>query len=605
MPTERRILSLLLIAALVATAVAVALPAAARVTRAAPASQADSCAELVTNGGFEVDFGWQFDPSITPPQYVTTIQRAGSRSLQLGVVGPSSGSSSSAARQVVTVPPTATSAILSFWYYPIAEASPGADRFEFGVMSADGSTVLAGPWQMPIGLEVWQPAFFDFSAWRGQTFQLYFNVFNDGTGGRTVVFLDDVAFAACAFPFGTPTPSPTWTPWPTPWPTPIPTTWPPFPTATPPLGGCFDLLQNGSFDAGLAGWAEGNNSLRPAAVSSPALTPPFAAQMGATVENLNSFSSIRQTVTVPAGQRIFIGFWVNTWAESLSGADRQQFVLLGPGNVVWATPWKVLENGGVWQQHLYELIGAPSSTFDVYFAAVNDGVGGRTALTVDEVHVWACAGGAMPMMTALGVGSAADMMGATDFSAGPVAAEVIPYTPEPSLIAEPTLAAESVFAPEASVTPIIVPFEAAPAPAEGRTITEATALPQGTPVDVTGLPTPGWTEVAISGQPTATPVLAAQIAASATPLPPEGRAVATLVATSAVNPQALLTRTTGVIEAVAPSPTRLPFGLLSGISERTAQWPIPWYWVLLIIVVVVIALIWLIRRTSRGNYYTP
>jgi membrane protein implicated in regulation of membrane protease activity len=72
-----------------------------------------------------------------------------------------------------------------------------------------------------------------------------------------------------------------------------------------------------------------------------------------------------------------------------------------------------------------------------------------------------------------------------------------------------------------------------------------------------------------------------------------------VVATPAINPEALLTQAVAVVETVAPSPTRLPFGLLNTINDRTAQWPIPWYVVLLIIVVVAAILIWLLRRGSR------
>jgi hypothetical protein len=38
---------------------------------------------------------------------------------------------------------------------------------------------------------------FDLSAWRGRTFQLYFNVYNDGLGGMAQMYLDDVALVVC------------------------------------------------------------------------------------------------------------------------------------------------------------------------------------------------------------------------------------------------------------------------------------------------------------------------------------------------------------------------------------------------------------------------
>jgi hypothetical protein len=373
------------------------------------------------------------------------------------------------------------------------------------------------------------------------------------------------------------------------------------------------VLQNGNFAAGLAGWTPGNNALAPSPVSEPVLTPPNAVELGSTVQNVNSYSSIRQTAAIPAGWRTFIGFWEYTWAESLEGNDRQQFVILGPGDVVWATPWKVLESSGAWQQHLYELLGAPSPLFDVYFAAVNDGVGGRTALYVDEVHVWACSPGAVP------VTSLPETLAPSDFIEPVFSTEVVPLTPDPSQFGAPVLdPAQFGAAPQppelaapaetAAPTAIVVPFGAAGGQ-DGRGIADATPAPVGTPADMTGLPTPGWTEVAISGQPTATPAagaaaqpaLAGAAFPSDTPPPPDARAIGT----PELNPQAVLTQVVAAAETVAPSSTRLPFGLLTGIQERTAQWPIPWYWVLLIIVVVVGLLIWVLRRASRGSYYNP
>jgi hypothetical protein len=608
MPTRRRIAGLLLIAAAFVAFGVGARPTAARVGSTIPAGQ--TCANLIDNGTFETDSGWEFPASTTPPQFSGTVKRAGNTSLQLGIVDGPNVESASSAQQDVALPPDAASAILSFWYLPNLETVAVDDRFEFAILDAGGTAVLAGPYSLPLDGADWRQAAFDLSAWRGQVFQIYFSVYNGGEDGRTAVFLDDVSLLSCLSAAGTPVPTAPPGPIPTDWPAPWPTSWPPPP---PPQGDCIDVLQNGSFDAGLDGWTAGNNALLPSLAPSPALTPPFAAELGATTRNLSSFSSIRQTVLIPPGyDRTFIGFWAYTWAESLDGNDRQQFVLLGPGNVVWAVPWKVLESSETWEQHLYELTGAPSAMFDVYFAAVNDGAGGRTALYVDEVHVWACAAGAMPLTDGAGA------MGAVPFSETAPLPETVPPMPDASPVVEPVIAPDLVItstgttpaiepeivSPEASVTPITVPFETQP-PAQARGVIDPTPSgtppPQGTPFDVSALPSPGWTEVAISGQPVAAPTQpgVAQSLPTGTPPPPEGRAVAT----PGMDPAALLTQAVAVVETVAPSPTRLPFGLLSGISERTAQWPIPWYWVLLIIVVVVVLLILLVRRSNRDRDY--
>lgn len=59
-------------------------------------------------------------------------------------------------------------------------------------------------------------------------------------------------------------------------------------------------------------------------------------------------------------------------------------------------PWKVLQNQQSWQPHSFDLIGLAGQTFAVYFNVINDGVGGRTAMWVDDARLWACSGGAYP-----------------------------------------------------------------------------------------------------------------------------------------------------------------------------------------------------------------
>jgi hypothetical protein len=277
--------------------------------------------------------------------------------------------------------------------------------------------------------------------------------------------------------------------------------------------------------------------------------------------------------------------------------------------VVWATPWKVLESAEAWQQHLYEIIGAPSPTFDVYFAAVNDGAGGRTALHVDEVHVWSCPVGAMPYMEAPLAAPAAEPFAFPDAS---TTTQIVPLTPDAALFVEPPVApvVEPPVAPLAVppaletageiVTPIVVPFAGPEGTGARGALPSASPAPQGTPIDVTGLPSPEWTEVTIVGQPVAT--LAAQVTAVppvATLPPPEAR----MVATSAANPQASGTQAVAPTPTPTPAPTGPVAKFLDTISERTEQWPIAWYWVLLIIVVVVVFLIWLLRRGSRRPEY--
>ncbi len=540
---------------------------------AAPAL-ADACTELLVDGGFETDAGWQLGPSPIMPQYVTYTRHSGFRSLSLGITSGANIESFSSARQTVAIPASAPQALLSFWFYAMADAPATTDHMEVVLLDATGAAILNKPWQSHNDSRIWNQLTFDLTPWRGQTVQIYFNVYNDGVGGRAAMFLDDVSLVSCsgaAPPTGTATvtgaPASTLTPTPTATPgcvdllvdgrfdvglahwqiigdlagaaqvsapvysapyalklgsldlalnglttarqlvtipagypvvtldawvytqaqagtdadyqeiallnssggllnrlwqgrqntaawqfltynvplsagqsvfvsfsvkndglggwtamyvddvrlracapgaaatatatgtvatlTSTPTVPPATLTAVSP--GCVELTQNGGFETGDYPWQFGANSLPAQRVTAPVLSGSYAMQMGSQTANRHSYSSIRQVVTAPWGRPlIVVSFWANTWAEDLSGDDCQQFVLLDAGGAVWKKPWSVLENGGGWQQYVFDAAGSPGQPVSLYFNAYNDGAGGRTALFVDEVQAWACTAGAYP-----------------------------------------------------------------------------------------------------------------------------------------------------------------------------------------------------------------
>ena len=123
------------------------------------------------------------------------------------------------------------------------------------VLLDPAGAILTKPWVSHNNSQLWNQMSFDLSPWRGQTVQLYFNVYNDGVGGTAAMFLDDVSLTACTggvtlvptggvtlvptggvtlIPSGTPSPTPT-------------------PSGTPaPV--CVDAIVNGDFTGGLTSW---------------------------------------------------------------------------------------------------------------------------------------------------------------------------------------------------------------------------------------------------------------------------------------------------------------------------------------------------------------
>lgn len=547
--------------------------------------QAQSCTELLVDGGFETGAGWQLGPSPVMPQYVTYTSHSGNRALSLGITSGANVESFSSARQTVSIPAASPQVLLSFWFYAQADSPATTDYMEVVLLDASGTAVLNKPWRSHNDSRVWNQMTFDLTPWRGQTVQLYFNVYNDGVGGRAAMFLDDISLASCSgvavtptgtttasvtpgpatatlMPIATPTPgcvdllvdggfnnglanwqalgdpagiapvgaparsapfalklgtldqplnslntarqlvtlpagypqvtleawvytqaqggagadyqqiglldssgnplylpwqrqenNPTWqlltfnvsafagqtvfvsfsvnndgaggrtamhvddvrlracapgavlSPTPTGTPTPSGTPGPTAPrtstgvaptyTTVPP--GCTPLAYNGGFESGLLPWRPSPSLLPAGVVNDPVHTGAYAVRLGSQTENRNTYSSIRQTVTAPWGRpRVVVSFWAYTWAESLTGNDRQQFVVLGTDDAVWALPWTALEDTRAWQQYVFDINGAAGQAFDLYFNAINDGSGGRTALFIDEVEAWACTAGAYP-----------------------------------------------------------------------------------------------------------------------------------------------------------------------------------------------------------------
>ena len=65
------------------------------------------------------------------------------------------------------------------------------------VLLDTAGAILTKPWYSHNNSQLWNQMSFDLSPWRGQTVQLYFNVYNDGVGGTAAMFLDDVSLTTC------------------------------------------------------------------------------------------------------------------------------------------------------------------------------------------------------------------------------------------------------------------------------------------------------------------------------------------------------------------------------------------------------------------------
>lgn len=164
--------------------------------------------DMVVNGGFEADSGWEFPITPLPAAPTTIITHTGKRAVRIGVGegSPTPDSTAySAVRQEFTIPGDALEVTLHFYYYPHSEAT-AAEAADLTAVAAT-STPLAGDLQYAIVMEEgkahylfqelvdeerWTPRTFDLSEYAGRSIALHFGVANDGKDGHTGMYLDDV-----------------------------------------------------------------------------------------------------------------------------------------------------------------------------------------------------------------------------------------------------------------------------------------------------------------------------------------------------------------------------------------------------------------------------
>lgn len=223
---------------------------------------ASTCYEALADGGFEtgpellafpsIARAWETPSTPLPAGYTQDIRYAGAFAMRTGA-GPSGPNiySYSSARQWVTLPAAASGATLTFWRYPTlgdagavgdAEidaaaaltASPETADYQYLLaVFADGSYDVLRTWRD--NSQTWVLTTVDLSAYAGRSFWLHFGAFNNGTGGRSSMVLDEVSLHICrptparpraylpmilrslaatptATPTASPTPSPTATP---------------------------------------------------------------------------------------------------------------------------------------------------------------------------------------------------------------------------------------------------------------------------------------------------------------------------------------------------------------------------------------------------------
>jgi photosystem II stability/assembly factor-like uncharacterized protein len=176
------------------------------------------CWEWVVNGACESDTGWEMPITGATAAYSTAKFHSYSHSIRVGIIDGTNKYAYSSARQRVVLPGVTVTATLSFWVYPVSTGTRLADyvpeALEAAARGQPPTTPLAGDAQYVLimddggnilkkllwvreNTQTWQSYTFDVSQYRGQAIWLHFGVYNDGAGGITGMYMDDVSLAAC------------------------------------------------------------------------------------------------------------------------------------------------------------------------------------------------------------------------------------------------------------------------------------------------------------------------------------------------------------------------------------------------------------------------
>jgi len=200
------------------------------------------CDDQIVNGGFEIQdpdpniSGWLYMPPQTnTPVYTTAYAHTGTYSMRTGIptADPDMESSSEVFQRNIDLPSDQSGAMLTFWLNttrtdgvvppgPIApsvgsgptvrvpsaiglgspprvvNATPEEDWFYLYVYDDEGDYLDRLMWEKTIDSKnTWLRYRFDLSDFMGQKIQLLFGTYNDGRGGPSAVYIDDVVLGTC------------------------------------------------------------------------------------------------------------------------------------------------------------------------------------------------------------------------------------------------------------------------------------------------------------------------------------------------------------------------------------------------------------------------
>jgi len=182
-----------------------------------PTSRAndDGCAEILLNGDMENYTNWIiYQGGYSGNQFISPV-----RSALLGIIDSENAYAYSSMKQTIDVP-TGNHLVLSWHMYPKSAPFDSEDLQWVSILQGEQPySQLRRVWSDVRDDTAWMTCSYDISEFLDQDIILYLAVRNDGDGGKTAMYVDDVSLKVCQSPSftldgclpSTPTPTPTQT----------------------------------------------------------------------------------------------------------------------------------------------------------------------------------------------------------------------------------------------------------------------------------------------------------------------------------------------------------------------------------------------------------
>jgi len=376
----------------------------------------ESAAELIVNGGFEVNAGWEFPITEYPAGYFSAWAHSGLRMARTGIIDQYDNVYSySSIRQAVTIPAGTTSAILRMWLYTISledpnqpapaiplaatseelESAPLAVDVQYALILDANNDILEWLYWQRNNNKFWTLHEFNLTKYAGRTIKVHIGTYNDGYGGITSMFVDDVSLETSALPAATPTPTPTATP-----------------TVAPPGVVCNNAFVNSSFETN-AGWGIPATEFTAGYSYERAHSGVRSMRTGIvhTAQNKYSYSDAYQYAAIPNNiTSAVLSMWIYPLSEEAANAplpaapaigeefgktplasDVQYVLVLEPYNnrIIDVLLW-VRSDAQTWLNLVFDLSAYAGRTIRIQFGTYNDGWNGVTTMFVDDAAVDYC-----------------------------------------------------------------------------------------------------------------------------------------------------------------------------------------------------------------------